>query len=110
VFFFWLDIRIIPKTDHLIFITKSEDRHRDIRTTTDMNKNPWFYIEFRSIEPVFEDIRRDTLRKSWYDKFWFLFIVGLQVSIFWDDTTQFGRRNIRKMRTSKYLEILNSER
>ena len=41
---FWLDVRIIPEADNIILITKLDDRHRHIRTTTNMYEDFWFFV------------------------------------------------------------------
>ena len=43
----WLDIRIVPETDHFIFIAKCEDRHRDIWPTTNMDEDTRFGFSLR---------------------------------------------------------------
>lgn len=39
---FWLDIWIVPKTYHIILVSKLEYRHRDIRPTADMDEDTRF--------------------------------------------------------------------
>ena len=73
VFRLGLDIGIIPETYHIVLITELEYRHRDIRTTTDMDQYLWFCYQLRSIDSVLEDICGYLLRESWNLEFWIFF-------------------------------------
>ncbi len=68
VFFFRLNVWVIPEAYHLILISEMDDRHRDIRTTADMDEDFRFFGKFRTVETMFEDILGDFFRKSWDDK------------------------------------------
>lgn len=105
---FWLDIRVIPKTDDIIFVTELEDRHRHIRTTTDMDEDFWFFLKFWTIEAMFEDILGNLSRHTTNDKF-LIFIKKMTKSrVFGDNLAKLCRGNVRNMRIGKKLKILNS--
>jgi hypothetical protein len=82
---FWLDVRVIPKTDDIIVISQLDDRHRHIRATTDMDEDFWFSIRFYEIELIFEDILGYLARQARDDKPRILLESGMDRCIFWDD-------------------------
>jgi hypothetical protein len=95
---FWLNIWVIPKTYHIIFITQLEYWHGDIWTTADMDEDFWFFRRLWSIETVFEDISGDLIRKATNDKFRIFFKKCLEGGMLWDDFPDFCRRYIWDMR------------
>lgn len=56
---FWLNIRIIPEANHLIFISEIKNRHHCIWSTTDMNENLWLH-SYWTIESIFQNILRNS--------------------------------------------------
>jgi hypothetical protein len=110
VFRFWLNIWIVPKTYHIIFITQLEYGHGDIWPTTDMDENFWFLLQFWSIETMFEDIPRNLIRKSLDDKLRIFLEKCLEGGMLGNDVSDFCRRYIRNMRISEKFIVRNSEK
>ena len=64
MFFFRLNIWIIPKTYNIIFITELKDGHRNIRTTAHMHENLLSNLWPLIVKLMCENIRRNPLRES----------------------------------------------
>ena len=104
---FWLNIRVVPKTNQIIFILELQNRHHDIRSTTHMHQNT-FLGQMVAIQPIFKNIKRNRMGKAWNQKFFEIIRVqSRNMRVFWNFGTNFCRRNFRKMRFRKNFKILN---
>ncbi len=103
-----LDIRIVPKTNNIVFITQMEDGHRHIGTTAHVHEDFWFFCFFQTIELLMEDILRNLFRKTRNDEFWILRKQRLQARILRNTSTKHRRRNIGNMGIGEDFEIFDS--